>query len=166
MRNNMQSGTLDDLANYLEDQIAQAGGVMSACNTSGMVAKPEEIEGEEAIMAGGFSEDPEWIDPERFHAMRRGWKYELPEDISSKLRSQIEGDDALGVQSTLQEAVAWCYDNIPGAEDDRSLESIQDDLEMYSPDDEEEEDDFENLNYLLDEFFDYCDIERIWVGGI
>ena len=162
MRKDMQSGTLDDLANYLEDEIAQAGGVMSACNTTGTATKPDE--GDEPIMA--YSESDEWMGPEMFNARRKGWKYNLPDDISSNLRTAIEDDDIDGTQSALREAVAWCYDNVPGAEDDHDLSEIQDELDFYSPEYEDEDEDFENLNYILDEFFDYCDMNRIWIGGI
>ena len=166
------TGTPQDLRNAVEDRIMELeGGVVeSACNTSGVPAKPEEeVEGEEAIMGGNYSDKIDWsndemMSPEMFKARTTRWKYKLPKDMAYRLRSAINEDDSDLTVATLKEAVDWCYSNIPDAEDDTDLNDISDELSLYSPDSDEDEDEiFAEVNYILDMFFDYCDLNRIWI---
>jgi len=100
------------------------------------------------------------------------WKYTLKN--GKALRAAIgEGDD----YGKVLDALAAClkeinakfpddYEDYELEEDLEDIENQRDNLENYADYDMTYEDVEDEINYLLDRFYDLCDGLRIWVGGI
>lgn len=102
--------------------------------------------------------DDEWFEDKIKNAMRRGWKYDLNRSIATRLRSAIRNEDAEGVKDALLDAC----ESLKRLDKDfkYDMKNIEDELSLHDPD----EDDFmESIDYILDNFYDICDDNRIWI---
>lgn len=96
------------------------------------------------------------------------WDYELKS--GKELREAIDNDDKLAVLENLEKcwreihkAMPDKYDEDDLQEDLADIENQKDNLENYEDYDMTEEDVEDEINYMLDGFYDFCDGYRIWV---
>lgn len=100
------------------------------------------------------------------------WQYTLKN--GKALRAAIGEEDDYG---KVLDALAAClkeinakfpddYEDYELEEDLDDIENQRDNLENYADYDMTYEDVEDEINYLLDRFYDLCDGLRIWVGGI
>lgn len=93
------------------------------------------------------------------------WTYELPNDI----REFIQKEDYNGVLDTLEEYVEMLsrdgkmdeYDKADFMDD---IENQKDNLINYEEYDMTLEDVIDEIDYILDKFYDFCDANRIWIN--
>lgn len=97
-------------------------------------------------------EENEWIKP----GWPRGWEYTLK--CGLELRKAIEDEDAKKVLSLIDKAYKELLNQ--GIIDDTEYSSYTDDFTLYSPDDEDFE---ENVDYELENLYDLCDYSRVWI---
>ena len=96
------------------------------------------------------------------------WTAKMETERAHALREAIDNEDANEVLTALVGACQWICDFLEakGEEDCgsyRETEDLIDNAQCYIGDEDIDEDD---VNELLDEFFDICDGERIWVDVI
>lgn len=92
------------------------------------------------------------------------WKYTLPNQLRAQLKSNIDNSDYYEILSTLRECYDWILANVEEYDEweyDRDIE----DIEFWS-ESELTEDDEEEIDYLLSNFYDVCDGYRIWASAI
>ena len=98
------------------------------------------------------------------------WKYNLSDSTSKRLRNAIDNEDYAEVKQALIDAYNEIYELIGDDSifDEYDRDRYIEDVEYLNaePEDidtswEDIEDDF---NYELDNFFDFCDNLRVWVG--
>ena len=99
------------------------------------------------------------------------WDYNLSPATSRRLRRAIQEDDYAGVKQALIDAYNEIYDLIGDEDifDEYDRDGYIDDIEMLDTEPDIDSDIYENdiedsFNYELDNFFDFCDNLRIWVG--
>lgn len=99
------------------------------------------------------------------------WKYTLKS--GKMLRESILQDDSEEVLKNLKKCFEEIHSLIPQMYDEDDLEediaeidSQLDNLENYEEYDMTREDCEDAINYCLDNFYDICDANRIWVDGI
>ena len=99
------------------------------------------------------------------------WIYTLKS--GEALRNAIEDDDYDKVLDLLAVCLKEINAKFPDdyedyeLEDDlEDIENQRDNLENYADYDMTYEDVEDEINYLLDKFYDLCDGLRVWVGGI
>ena len=98
------------------------------------------------------------------------WKYTLKN--GKALRAAIQDEDDYGkvldlLAACLKEINAKFPDDYEEYELEEDLEDIEnqrDNLENYAEYDMTFDDVEEEINYLLDKFYDLCDALRVWVG--
>lgn len=98
------------------------------------------------------------------------WKYTLK--TSSDLRDAIRNEDPDAVLDALEKAWMEIYfylsdENIYNSSDlDNDLDNInneRDNLAYYEDYDMTLNDVIDNIDYLCNELYDFCDAERIWI---
>lgn len=98
------------------------------------------------------------------------WKYTLK--TSSDLRDAIRNEDPNAVLDALEKAWMEIYfylsdENIYDSSDlDNDLDNInneRDNLDNYEDYDMTLDDVIDNIDYLCNELYDFCDAERIWI---
>lgn len=98
------------------------------------------------------------------------WKYTLK--TSSNLRDAIKNEDPEAVLDALEKAWMEIYfylsdENIYDSSDlDNDLDNInneRDNLAYYEDYDMTLNDVIDNIDYLCNELYDFCDAERIWI---
>lgn len=98
------------------------------------------------------------------------WKYTLKN--SSLLRNAIRNEDPKAVLDALERIWIEIYSHFDNeniysnAELEDDLENInneRDNLDYYEEYDMTLEDVIENIDYLCNELYDFCDAERIWI---
>lgn len=102
--------------------------------------------------------------------MGNHWKYNLY--TGSALRKCIREEDTKGILETLKKCYKEIHKVMPDWYDEDDLENDIEDIDneldsyinMEEYDDLTEEDIEDNVNYLLDKFYGFCDSCNIWVG--
>lgn len=97
------------------------------------------------------------------------WKYKL---VTGKaLRDAIDNEDSKNTLNCLRKCyeeihklMPDLYDEDDLADDISEIDNQLDNLENYEEYDMTEEDCQDEINYLLQDFYDYCDDNRIWIG--
>lgn len=96
------------------------------------------------------------------------WKYNL--STGKALRDAVDNDDNLGTLKALINCYEEIHNILPNVYDEDDLEydiadikDQMDNLENYEDYDMTEEDVQEEINILLDDFYNFCDGVRIWV---
>ena len=84
------------------------------------------------------------------------WEYILPKDISSTIQSCLEFYDIEGLQSALTSAATWITKNVPDLAEDYLLNSLMNGSAYPFMDEE-------SIMYCLNNFYDICDENRIWL---
>lgn len=80
------------------------------------------------------------------------WEYILPN--AQDLRKAIDDDNAVGVLFQVIKAYEWAADMF--GEEISEAEYVREELELEALDED-------SVNMHLDNFWDYCDRNRIWV---
>ncbi len=96
------------------------------------------------------------------------WKYEL--ESGANLRKAIDDDDNVLTLDALAECYKEIHRRMPEAYGKYELENDLDEIENQR-DNLENHDEYEmslkdcedDINYLLRDFYDFCDANRIWV---
>lgn len=84
------------------------------------------------------------------------WRYTLK--AGKELREAIIAEDTEGTLKALGKAWEEIHAQFPDEYDECDLTNDLDNIEMVETEDNDE------INYLLDELYDYCDNTRIWVA--
>lgn len=94
------------------------------------------------------------------------WSHKVPDEMAKDLRKAINDDNYEVVITTLISIYNYLQDILPEDYDDFIDYAIED-LEFLdiSPDaDEDEMEEFyDDVNYSLDRFYDFCDDLKIWI---
>ena len=89
------------------------------------------------------------------------WRYKIPVEYASSLRDACDEGDALEAQGALLAVLAWIKDNIPEIV---SAESLYDDVTMVDDSDFDSTEEFaDEIDSYLSDFYDMCDMYRIWI---
>lgn len=135
----MGKGSPEQFLSEVQQRIAELGG--------GDIAECTAITGS----------DDAWIEDKIKNGMR-GWRLTLDKSIAERLRSAIRNEDAAGTKDALLDACESLKELDEDLEYD--MEDLEDELSLHDPD----EDDFEeSIDYVLDNFYDICDANRIWI---
>ena len=96
------------------------------------------------------------------------WNYTLK--CGRALRQAIKDEDPVEILTVLQQAWAEIHDNFPDEYDEYDLESDLDDIENeldnvenYEDYDMTYEDVKNNIDYMLNNLYDFCDSFNIWI---
>ena len=96
------------------------------------------------------------------------WRYTLK--TGKELREVLQEDNCEKTLNVLDKCWREIYDALPDeydeddlANDLANIENELDNVENYESYDMTYEDVEDNINYLLSEFYDFCDNMRIWV---
>lgn len=85
------------------------------------------------------------------------WRYTLK--VGKRLRKAVHGENVNEVFEALKEAWREIHEQFPDEYDEDDLEMEIEDIEAVQSDDA----DYEDIDYLLDNLYDYCDNTRIWI---
>jgi hypothetical protein len=89
------------------------------------------------------------------------WRYKLPEGMGKELHDLINSEDDSNDESLVEkirDAYKWIAENVDASVTDTyEYGQVEEALELETF----EQDD---VNALLQDFYDYCDLERIWIG--
>lgn len=86
------------------------------------------------------------------------WRYTLPDEHAEFLRNCIEEGYIDGIASAIKVSIGWIQHTVKNPDINYELDSILDEVECI--DDESTE---EDVDYILSEFYDFCDEYRIWI---
>lgn len=96
------------------------------------------------------------------------WKYDLKNGVA--LRNAIKENDNYEVYAQLRNCWKEIHNNFPEEFDEDELEDLYDDInnaldnmQNANEYDLSEEDIDDEINYMLNDLYDFCDSMRIWV---
>ena len=96
------------------------------------------------------------------------WNFKLKS--GKALRQAIDSEDIVDILTALEDCWREIHEKMPDDYDENDLENDLDEIENqldnaenYDDYDMSEEDVREEVDYLLDQFYDFCDNVRIWV---
>lgn len=96
------------------------------------------------------------------------WGLSIPDSISGPMREAIAMEEYMDVATALKACWEFIHNSIPDQYDEFDFASdcaqIDDIIEQLEEDEWADVED--DLNYLLEEFYDFCDNMNIWIGGL
>ena len=86
------------------------------------------------------------------------WEYRLP--YSKDLRAAIDDGDLENLKDYLKLSILWVAANVADVVSS-DYDDLIEDLDLLDID--EDDDVEEQLDYILSEFYDLCDVYRVWI---
>lgn len=154
--------------------------VRKACKEAGMDAGelaneyPEDKKNCDALVkavkaAGKMCSKKESLSHRRL--TEKKWTTRLPQDLAKALRDAIDEEDYDLTAAMLKQCWEAIHNMLPDEYDEYDLEQdcerIDEVIDQLNDDEDYEYEEAEDdLNWLLKEFYDFCDSMSIWIGGL